>query len=78
MDLLHIELSIEPGTMEHTVTHSLARRKAFASIRADLEREELRAIRAFMESIADASSNKDDNIDGEEEEDGSEEVDSSG
>ena len=33
---------------------------------------------AIRESIADSSSNKDDNMDGKEEEEGSEEVDSSG
>ena len=60
------------------VANCLAQRKALFSIKADVEREELRAIRAIRESIADASSNKDDNIDGKEEEDGNEEVDSSG
>ena len=78
MRLLAIELSIRPDTIEHVVANCLAQQKALFSIKADVEREELRAIRAFMESIADASSNKDDNIDGKEEEDGNEEVDSSG
>ena len=48
MDLLEIKLSIEPGTMEHTVAHSLTQRKAFASIKADVEREELRAIKTII------------------------------
>ena len=78
MYLLAIELSIGPDTMEHVVAHSLTQRKVAASIKDDVEREELRAIRVIRESIADGSSNKDDNMDGKEEEGGSEEVDSSG
>ena len=50
MRLLAIELSIGPDTIEHVVANSLAQRKALSSIKADVEREELRAIR---ESIAD-------------------------
>ena len=50
MRLLAIELSIGPDTMEHVVAHSLTQRKVAASIKDDVEREELRAIR---ESIAD-------------------------
>ena len=53
MRLLAIELRIEPDTIKHVVANSLAQRKAVYSIKADVEREELRAIRAIRESIAD-------------------------
>ena len=64
--------------MEHVVAHSLTQRKVVTSIKDDVAREELREIRVIRESIADNSSNKYDNMDGKEEEGGSEEVDSSG
>ena len=51
MRLLAIELRIEPDTIKHVVANSLAQRKAVYSIKADVEREELRAIRATV-SIA--------------------------
>ena len=75
MELLNIELSIEPNTKEHTIANSLAERKAFAIIKAHVEREQSRAIK---ESKANDKSNKDDNMDDKEEEEGSEEMDSSG
>ena len=50
MRLLASKLSIGPDTIENVVAKSLAQRKALSSIKADVEREELRAIR---ESIAD-------------------------
>ena len=71
MELLNIELSIEPNTKEHTIANSLAERKAFAHV----EREQSRAIK---ESKANDKSNKDDNMDDDEEEEGSEQMDSSG
>ena len=75
MELLNIELSIEPNTKEHTIANSLAERKAFAIIKARVEREQSRAIK---KSKANDKSNKDDNMDDKEEEEGSEEMDSSG
>ena len=75
MELLAIELSIEPNTKEHTIANSLAERKAFAIIKARVEREQSRAIK---KSKANDKSNKDDNMDDKEEEEGSEEMDSSG
>ena len=73
--IFNIELSIEPGTKEHMLADSLAQRKAFAIIKADVEKEELRAIR---ERKANDNSDKDDNMDEKEEEEGSEKEDSSG
>ena len=75
MNLLAIEKNIIRNSKELNYFHSVAKQKAFAVIRKEVEKEQQRAIKA---SKANDDSDKDDNMDEKEEEEGSEKVDSSG